>query len=71
MFNSHCYHVGKVAVQNVMLKYGGDTTVEAVEKAERCSHCRDKISFFIQIIYVVKGELSMHSLHIPKDNKDF
>ena len=32
MFNCLCGHIGKVAVKDQMLKYGGDTTVDAVEK---------------------------------------
>ena len=43
VFNCLCVHVGKVAVKDLMLKYGGDTTVEAVERAAWCSRCRGKI----------------------------
>ena len=42
VFNCLCGHVGKVAVKDLMLKYGGDTTLDAVEKAARCSRCRGK-----------------------------
>ena len=54
VFNCHCGHVGKVAVKDLMLKYGGDTTVEAVEKAARCSRCRGKNVTSTQIIHVGK-----------------
>ena len=37
LFNCLCGHIGKVAVKDLMLKYGGDTTVDAVEKAARCT----------------------------------
>ena len=42
VFNCLCGHVGKVAVKDLMLKYGGDTSVEAVEKAARCICRKDK-----------------------------
>ena len=71
VFNCLCGHVGKVAVRDLMLKYGGDTTVAAVEKAARCSRCRGKNITSIQIIYVGSSELAMYSSHTPKDNKDF
>ena len=66
-----CGHVGKVAVQDLMLKYGEDTTVDAVEKAVRCSRCKGKNITSTQIIYVGRSELAMYSSHTPKDNKDF
>ena len=71
VFNCLCGHVGKVAVQDLMLKYGEDTTVDAVEKAARCSRCRGKNITSTQIIYVGSSELAMYSSHTPKDNKDF
>ena len=71
VFNCYCGHVGKVAVQDLMLKFGGDTTVAAVEKAARCSRCRCKNITSTQIIYVGSSELAMRSSHTPKDNKDF
>ena len=30
VFNCPCGYVGKVAVLNLMLRYGGDTTVDAI-----------------------------------------
>ena len=71
VFNCLCGHVGKVAVRDLMLKYGGDTTVKAVEKAARCSRCRGKNITSTQIIFVGSSELAMFSSHSPKDNKDF
>ena len=71
VFNCLCGHVGKVAVKDLMLKYGGDTTVDAVEKAARCGRCRSKNITSTQIIYVGNSELAMYSSHTPKDNKDF
>ena len=71
VFNCLCGHVGKVAVKDLMLKYGGDTTVDAVEKAARCSRCRGKNITSTQIIYVGNVELAMYNTHTPKDNKDF
>jgi len=71
VFNCLCGHVGKVAVKDLMLKYGGDTSVEAVEKAARCSRCRGKNITSTQIIYVGSSELAMSSSHTPKDNKNF
>ena len=55
VFYCLCGHVGKVAVKDLMLKYGGDTTVEAVEKAARCSRCKGKIlpaprSFMLAVV---------------------
>ena len=58
-------------VKDLMLKYGGDTTVEAVERAARCSRCRGKNISSTQIIYVGSGQFAMYSSHTPKDNKDF
>ena len=60
VFNCLCGHVGKVAV-NLMLKYGGDTTVDAVEKAARCSRCGHKNITNTQIIYVGNSELAMYN----------
>ena len=71
VFNCLCGHVGKVAVQDLMLKYGGDTTVDAVEKAARCSRCRGKNITSTQIIYVGNSELAMYNAHTPEDNKDY
>ena len=71
VFNCLCGHVGKVAVRDLMLKYGGDTTVDAVEKAARCSRCRGKNITSTQIIYVGNSELAMYNTHTPKDNKDY
>ena len=71
VFNCLCGHVGKVAVQDLMLKYGRDTTVDAVEKAARCSRCRGKNITSTQIIYVGNSELAMYNTHTPKDNKDY
>ena len=53
-----------------MRKYGGDTTVEVVEKAARCTRCTGKNLTSTQIIYVGSSELAVQSLHTPKDNKD-
>ena len=69
--NCLCGHVGIVAVRDLMLKYGGETTVDAVEKAARCSRCRGKNITSTQIIYVGNSELAMYNAHTPKDNKDF
>ena len=71
MFNCCCGHVSKVAVQDLMLKYGENTTVEAVDKAVRCSRYRAKNITSIQIIYVGNSELALYNSHTPKDNKDF
>ena len=54
-----------------MLKYGGDTTVDAVEKAARCSRCGGKNITSTQIIYVGNSELAMYNAYTPKDNKDY
>ena len=71
VFNCLCGHVGKVAVRDLMLKYGGDTTVDGVEKAARCSRCRGKNITSTQIIYVGSSELAMYSSQTPKEYKDF
>ena len=71
VLNCLCSHVGKVAVKDLMPKYGGDTTVGAVEKAARCSRCRGKNISSIQIIYIGNSELAMYNSHTPKENKDF
>ena len=71
VFNCHCGHVGKVAVKDLMLKYVGDSTLEAVEKPARCSRCRGKNVTSTQIIYGGNSERAMYNLHTPKDNKDF
>ena len=71
ILNCLCGHVGKVAVKDLITKYGSDITVDAVEKAARCSRCKGKNITSTQIIYVGNSELAMHSSHTPKDNKDF
>ena len=60
-----------MAVQDLMLKYGGDTTVEAIEKVARFSRCGDKNILSTQIIYFGNSELAMYNLRVSKDNKDF
>ena len=70
VFNCLCGHVGKVAVQDLMLKYGGDTTVDAVEKAARCSRCRGKNITSTQIIYVGNSELAMPHTSAGYDKDD-
>ena len=54
-----------------MLKYGGDTTFDAVDKEIRRSRCRGKNISSTLIIYVGSSELAMQSSSTPKDNKDF
>lgn len=71
VFNCHCGDVGKVAVKDLMLKYGGGTAVEAIEKAARCSRWRGKNITSTQIIYVGNSERAMYNSHTPKANKDF
>ena len=71
VFNCHCGDVGKVAVRDPMLKYGGGTAVEAIEKAARCSRWRGKNITSTQIIYVGNSELAMYRSQTPRDNKDF
>ena len=70
VFNCHCGNVDKVAVQNLMLKYGGNTTVEAVEKAAKFNPYRQNI-INTSIIYIGNSELAMHNSHTPSDNIDF
>ena len=55
-----CGHVCKIAVQGIMLKYGGDTTAKGVEKAARCSLCTGKNIISIQIINVGNSELAIN-----------
>ena len=71
VLNCLCGHLGKVAVKDLITKYGGDITVDAVEKAARCSRCKGKNITSTQIIYVGSSELAMSSSHTPKDNNDF
>ena len=71
MFNCLCRHVDKVAVQDLMLKYGGDTTIAAVEKVVRGSRCRGKNITSTQIIHVGNIKTSMYILHTSIDYKDF
>ena len=71
VFNCLCGHVGKVAVRDLLLKYGGGTTVDAVEKAALCSRCRGKDITSTQIIYIGSSDLAMYSLDTLKENKDF
>ena len=63
--------MGKVAVKDLITNYGGDITVDAVEKAAQCSRCKGKNITSTQIIYVGNSELAMSSSHTPKDNKNF
>ena len=71
MFNCYCGHVSKVAVQDLMLKYGEDTTVEAVEKASGCNLYRGKNIASTQIIYVGNSELALYKSHTPTTIKTF
>ena len=64
-----CGDVGKVAVHDLMRKYGADTTVEASEKAARCSRCRGKNIISTHIIYVGNSKVAMYNSHTPEDNK--
>ena len=71
VLNCLCSHVGKVAVKDLMPKYGEDTTVGAVEKAARCSRCRGKNISSIRIIYIGNSELAMYNSHSPKKIRIF
>ena len=71
VFNCLCSHVDKVAAQDLMLKYGGDTTIAAVEKAVRCSRCRGKNITSTQIFYAGDSKIAMYASHTPIDYNDF
>ena len=71
ILNCLCGHVGKVAVKDLITKYGGDITVDAVEKAARCSRCKGKNISSSRIIYFGYNEVAMGSSHMPNDNKNF
>ena len=71
VLNCLCGHVGKIAVKDLITKYGGDITVDAVEKSARCSHCKGKSITSTQIIYIGNSELAMSSAPTSKGNKDF
>ena len=71
VLNCLCGHVGKVAVKDLITKYGGDITVDAVEKAARCSRCKGNNITSTQIIYIGYSELAMSSAPTSKGNKDF
>ena len=71
MFNFICGHVEKVAVRDLMLKYGGGTTVDANEKAAICGRCMGNNITNTQIIYVGSSELAMHSSHTPNTTITF
>ena len=71
VLNCLCGHVGKIAVKDLITKYGGDITVDAVEKAARCSRCKGNKITSTQIIYNGSSELAMSSAPTSKGNKDF
>ena len=71
VLNCLCGHVGKIAVKDLITKYGGDITVDAVEKAARCSRCKGNEITSTQIIYNGSSELAMSSAPTSKGNKDF
>ena len=71
MFNFLCGHVEKLAVRDLMLKYGGGTTVYANEKAAICIRCMGKNIASTQIIYLGSSELAMHSSHTPNTTITF
>ena len=59
-------HMGKLAVKDLIAKYGGDITIEAVGKAARCSRCTGKNITSAQIIYIGRSELAMSSAPTSK-----
>ena len=63
VFNCHRGHVGKVAVRDLLLKCGGDKTVEAVENSARYSRCRGKNIVSTRLIYVGNSELAAYSVY--------
>ena len=69
VLNCLCGHVGKIAVKDLITKYGGDITVDAVEKAARCSRCKGQNITSTQIIYIGRSELAMSSAPTSKGNK--
>ena len=71
ILNCLCGHVGKIAVKDLIAKYGGDITVDAVEKATRCSRCKGQNITSTQIIYIGRSELAMSSAPTSKGNKNF
>ena len=66
-----CGDVGKVAVHDLMRKYGADTTVEASEKVGRCSRCWGEDIIISEISYVGNSEFPMYISQTPKVNKDY
>ena len=69
LLNCLCGHVGKVTVKDLITKYGADITVDAVEKAARCSRCKGQNITSTQIIYIGRSELAMSSAPTSKGNK--
>ena len=69
ILNCLCGHVGKVAVKDLITKYGADITVDAIEKAARCSRCKGQNITSTQIIYMGRSELAMSSAPTSKGNK--
>ena len=54
-----------------MLKYAGDTTVDAVEKTARCSCFRGKNITITQIIYVGNRKVATYNYYKRRADKDF
>ena len=56
VLNCRC---GQIAVSDLMEVYGGDVSVDAVERAARCSRCKTKSITSMQIIYVGSSEIAL------------
>ena len=59
VLNCRCGHVGQIAVSDLMEVYGGDVSVDAIERAARCRRCRTKSITSMQIIYVGSSEIAL------------
>ena len=52
VLNCRCGHVGQISVAELIGVHGGDVSVDAVERAAKCSRCKMKGFARMQIIYI-------------------
>jgi len=70
VLNCRCGHVGIIPVTDLIEVYGPDTTLEAVERAARCTRCRCKSITSTQIIYVGKSGIAMRGTAVKAKPTD-
>ena len=70
VLNCRCGHVGIISVTDLIEVYGPETTLDAVERAARCTRCRCKSITSTQIIYVGNSDIALRGTAVKAKPTD-